>query len=312
MVWRRLVHSFTGFEVFLKAGPRPNLLVLGSQGMLGHAVLKYFSQRGWNVSGTQRSAIGERWYFDAESNCDAWRPVFKDLRFDLVINCIAILKSAIQADDMDAVVHAIRVNALFPHLLARMTSERGTRVVHVSTDGVFAGGRQEPYFENDTPDSCEHYGRTKMLGESPADNVLTVRCSLVGLDAAKRRGLLEWLLQQPDGAEVSGFTNQLWNGVTTLQFARLCETLADRDVFDASRCESAIHHFCPNPIISKHDLLCLWRDLNRRNITVRPTQTERCTTRVLGSRFQTLRWPNEVQDSWADLLADCLRHEKTI
>ena len=44
-----------------------------------------------------------------------------------------------------SVERAIRLNALFPHVLARVAAETGTRAIHISTDGVFRGDAAE-YF----------------------------------------------------------------------------------------------------------------------------------------------------------------------
>ena len=41
------------------------------------------------------------------------------------------------------------------------------------------------------------------------------------------RSLLGWLLASSPGASVRGFTDQRWNGITTLHFARLCAAVID-------------------------------------------------------------------------------------
>jgi dTDP-4-dehydrorhamnose reductase len=60
---------------------------------------------------------------------------------------------------------AWRNNAEAPGVLAAACRDAGIRLVHVSTDYVFAGDRERPYTEDDPPDPRSCYGRTKLEGE---------------------------------------------------------------------------------------------------------------------------------------------------
>ena len=81
----------------------------------------------------------------------------------------------------------------------------GARLIHMSTDVVFDGTKQEPYTEDDTPNPLDDYGRSKLEGErlvleiNPA--ALVVRTSLlVGRERPGRqeRAVLEAALGQRD------------------------------------------------------------------------------------------------------------------
>jgi dTDP-4-dehydrorhamnose reductase len=60
---------------------------------------------------------------------------------------------------------AFAVNATAPALLARACAAAGARLVHVSTDYVFAGDAGTPYAEDALPAPRSAYGRTKAAGE---------------------------------------------------------------------------------------------------------------------------------------------------
>jgi dTDP-4-dehydrorhamnose reductase len=290
------------------------VLVLGAQGMLGRAVFDWFARRGWNVAGTQFTDPESPRYLDAAADAACWQPIFAGASCDYAINCIGVLKNAMRDDDAASMSTAIRVNALFPHSLARVAASEGARVIHISTDAVFAEGRSDPYSENDAPDCRDHYGRSKALGECPAANVLNIRCSIVGRDPAKGKGLLEWLLRQPDECEVPGFRDQLWNGVTTLQFAQLCEAIIEQPgAFESARRLSSVHHFCPNPATSKYDLLCTWRRVTGKRITICPTDSKSPGGRLLSTIYGFPPALYSAPPGWdvvlSELLVTALQHD---
>lgn len=288
-------------------GRSARVLVLGAQGMLGQAVFEWFERRGWNVVGTHFTDPANPGYLDAAADPQDWRAVFADSRCDYVINCVGVLKGALCEDAATSLTTAIRVNALFPHSLAQVAASRGARVIHTSTDGVFTEGQNHPYSEKDPPDCQDHYGRSKALGECPAGNVLNIRCSLVGRDPAKRKGLLEWLLLQPDDCEITGFRDQRWNGVTTLQFAQLAEALVEQaGAFENARRLSGVHHFCPNPATTKYDLLCAWQRVTGKRLKIRPTDSDSPGGRLLTTVYGSLPALYRASGGWDEILSELL------
>ena len=166
--------------------------------------------------------------------------------------------------------------------------ETGSRVIHISTDGVF-GKNSGLCKENSSCDVHDLYGKTKSLGEVTAPNFLNIRTSIIGPNPIRKTGLLEWFLSQPKDGEVYGFTNQKWNGVTTLQFAELCKNLIFDNYFDTVYAESSIHHFCPNEGISKYELLKLFKLFFRSDLTVIPQENiNNAVSRNLGTNYQCI------------------------
>jgi len=265
------------------------VLVLGSTGMLGHIVARVLSRsQNITVDGTQRhgSALLS---LDAASGAPALRALWRRPQaYEFVVNCIGLTRAAISEHDPRTVEAAIRVNAVFPYELAAVAAEFGARVLHVSTDGVFSEGAGD--CAEDAPHDCvDVYGKTKSLGEVLAPHVLTLRCSIIGPDLLGRRGLIEWFLALPEDQEVSGYTDSLWNGVTTLQLASLCERIIQQDAFGVLRAQSAVHHFYLKRPLSKYELLRLFADVFQRRVHVRPGLTPgRPVTRVLISQYQGL------------------------
>ena len=284
---------------------RPAVLVLGRSGMLGSTVFhRLRSHRpDWQIEGTVRGR-GERWSLDAEAGRPGLANLFRLGRYDYVINCVGVLRNAIDERSSDIMVRAIRVNALFPHEVADVAAEQGARVIHVSTDAVFSGRIQQPYTEASAPDPIDSYGATKVLGESPAPNTLNVRCSIVGRDA-RQRGLLEWYLAAR-APSVVGFVDYVWTPVTTVQFADWCAEVVDGR-FDELRAGGHVLHLAPNHALSKADFLQIVRDQgsDRPPVERRSNPAGPCF-RVLATRERVSSAPTSAPAPWSRLLPELM------
>lgn len=82
--------------------------------------------------------------------------------FDVLINCAA--QTNVDRCETER-EEAYRLNGDAPRVMAEACSNKGARLLHVSTDYVFAGERQEPYSEEDDPDPVSIYGDSKYAGE---------------------------------------------------------------------------------------------------------------------------------------------------
>jgi dTDP-4-dehydrorhamnose reductase len=103
---------------------------------------------------------------------------------------------------------ARRANAVAPGVLAEACARVGSRLVHVSTDYVFAGDAERPYSEEDAPAPRSVYGRTKLEGEervrAVSEDFLLVRTSWV---YGRGRNFLAAILAQAEArrrGEASG------------------------------------------------------------------------------------------------------------
>jgi dTDP-4-dehydrorhamnose reductase len=81
-----------------------------------------------------------------------------------------------------------------------------------------------------------------------------MRASMVGRELRTRNGLLEWLLCQPAGGSVRGFTHAVFSGPTAPELARAIVGVAA----DAPELEGTFH-VAAEPI-SKYELLLKLRD----------------------------------------------------
>lgn len=275
------------------------LLVLGATGMLGNAVLRLFAGRAdVDAVGSARSGALLRHLppevaarvvtgVDVE-NLDALIRLFGEVRPDVVINCIGLIKQLADADDALA---AIPLNALLPHRLARLAAACGARLVHVSTDCVFKGDRGM-YREADAPDATDLYGRSKLLGEVDYPNAVTLRTSIIGHELASANALIGWFLAQE--GTVRGYRRAVFSGFPTVELARI---IAD-EVLPRPELRG-LWHVSAEPI-DKLTLLQLVRDAYGKSIEIVPDDAVAIDRSLDSSRFRALT--GYRPPAWAELV----------
>jgi len=142
------------------------ILIVGAKGQLGREIAECFG-RGKTELGVPEVLSLDNTVRATDvdeldiTDLSAVRSAVKD-GYDAVINCAAFTNVNACETEMDA---AFRVNSIGPRNLAIACEEIGAKLVHVSTDYVFAGNGSVPYTEYDLASPVSVYGKTKLLGE---------------------------------------------------------------------------------------------------------------------------------------------------
>lgn len=246
-----------------------HVLVLGATGMLGNAMVRVLAEdTGVEVIAAARSAEAPKWFapdlrarlvggLDAESP-DRLAGLMAEVRPDVVVNCVGLIKQLAAGQD---VLAAVPINSLLPHRLAALCALAGARLIHVSTDCVFAGDRGN-YVESDRADATDVYGLSKYLGEVTGPNAITLRTSIIGHEFGSRNGLIEWFLGE--SGKVRGFAKAVFSGLPTVELARIVRdrVLPRPDLF-------GLYHVSAEPI-TKLDLLRLVAEVYGKEIEIVP------------------------------------------
>jgi dTDP-4-dehydrorhamnose reductase len=260
------------------------ILVLGASGMLGNAVFRVMSEdTNHQVYATVRSDSVKRHFsadlaknilsgINVESN-DALERLFLDIKPEVVINCIGLVK---QLADVDDPLVALPINSILPHRLARLSALVNARLVHISTDCVFSG-KQGRYLESDEPDAQDLYGRSKLIGEVTYQHTITLRTSIIGRELTSSHGLVDWFLSQQ--GPVKGFTHAIFSGLPTCELA-----LVIRDYVLNKPHLSGLYHVASKPI-SKYDLLNLVNHTYKKNISILANDALKIDRSLNGERF---------------------------
>lgn len=263
------------------------LLILGGSGMLGHQLWRslHTPHEVWVTLRRPVAEFSAHQLFTPAKSIQV-RDITDDntvgqalgqAKPDAVINCVGLIKQHDSASDEGLMR---RVNAEFPHRLAKRCAEFGARLIHFSTDCVFAGTKGN-YTENDPADATDLYGQTKHQGEVAEPHCVTLRSSVIGPEISSNLALLNWFLSQC-GETIRGFTRAIYSGFTTIEMARIVERiLTDHPSL------SGVWQVASEPI-SKHDLLKLFQTKLDWEGTIEPDDAFVCDRSLDGSRFNQL------------------------
>ncbi len=287
------------------------VLVLGADGMLGHQMVRSLVAAGHDpVASTRRrpeglvaDALAGIQVIDGVDarQTDTVVAALADSAATAVVNCVGIVKQRKEAKDP---LESIRVNSLFPHVLAALCRVAGARLVHVSTDCVFSG-RKGSYVEEDIPDPVDLYGRSKLLGEVNTTGAVTLRTSIIGLELGRKESLVEWFLAQR--GTTNGWTRALYSGLTTFELARVAVRLLE-DLPDLT----GVWHVSSDPI-DKHRLLCQLRDALSLDVEIRPDENAIIDRTLDSGRFRaTTGWTAPDWTTMLAELADAVREREVV
>ena len=260
------------------------LLILGGSGMLGHQLWRGLHAQ-HDTWVTLRRPVAD---FAAHTLFDEAKAIqFDDITDDTaleralgqakpeaVINCVGIIK---QRDEASDEALTLRVNAEFPHRLAKRCGEAGARLIHFSTDCIFAGTKGN-YTESDPSDATDLYGQSKHQGEVADAHSVTLRTSVIGHELGTNLALLDWFLSQRFQA-INGYTKAIYSGFTTLEMARIVDRILTQHT-DLS----GVWHVASEPI-SKFGLLQLCREKLGWEGVIEPNDEFVCDRSLNANRF---------------------------
>ena len=269
---------------------KKKILVLGINGLLGNRVFFNLSKnKKLNVFGTLRKRKNN--YFK--------KKVYKLLKLDLnkfeniikivkkikphyIINCIGITNKKINKLNYSEI---IKINSLFPHYLDELSIKYNFKLIHISTDCVFAGNKNF-YTENDICDVKDIYGISKFTGEIKGSKSTTFRTSIIGHELHEKNGLVEWFLSKK---KVFGFHNVIYSGLTTNELSKIIE----KCIFKYNL--KGLYQISSDPI-SKFDLLNLINKIYNKKIIIKKNISVKKKLILKSTKFK--RKTNIKVSSW--------------
>ena len=137
------------------------LLIVGSNGQLGHDLMAQARQRGWIPTGADMPVCDITDRQSVERAIESAGPA--DVPVDIMINAAAY--TAVDKAESEPEI-AFAVNRDGAEVLARAGRDHQIPLIHVSTDYVFDGRQTRPYRPTDPVNPQGVYGKSKAEGEA--------------------------------------------------------------------------------------------------------------------------------------------------
>jgi dTDP-4-dehydrorhamnose reductase len=193
------------------------VLVIGANGMLGHDLMNILTGdvRGVDIADIDITSV------------DSVRRVLLTLKPGVIINVAAY--TDVDACESNQEV-AMKVNGDGVANLSAVSAEIGAKLVQISTDYVFDGGKGSPYLEEDPPNPLSAYGRSKLAGEANArlvtDHLIVRTQWLYGVNG---KNFVETMLRiARDRDEVSVVDDQVGSPTWTVDLCLAIRALLEK------------------------------------------------------------------------------------
>jgi len=162
------------------------VLLLGHNGMLGHIVARYLSDKGIQVTTTN-------YRFSSEE----FSQLVLNYNGDYIINCIGSIPQRTKN---------FEINYKLPEWLDNLAL---TKIIHPGTDCEM---------DDDEYGISKKKARDYIVSKGLKTKIL--KTSIIGPELNSSASLLEWFLNSE--GEVGGYTKAMWSGITTLEWAKQC------------------------------------------------------------------------------------------
>ena len=273
------------------------ILIFGATGMLGSEVLKVFAkEKNFIITATYKNKSSLN-ILKKSSNLFLKNKI-KLIKFDAtnynnkslkkclsnnqyIVNCIGVIKPYIDEKNKKS-KNALLVNSIFPHNLNEVNnSNKNATIYQIATDCVFSGSKGS-YLESSEHDPLDIYGKTKSLGEVNDKSFFNLRCSIIGNEIKNYKSLFEWFKIQNNGTHINGFSNHLWNGLTTNVFAKLIKAIILENISIPNTL-----HIVPRNKVSKFQLLKLFKKkMNKSDIFIKRVKANIPVNRTIDTIFK--------------------------
>lgn len=197
------------------------VLLLGSTGMLGQALLNSLQKHNFNVITASRN--NSNYNIDFLLDDQKLAHLIACEKPQIVINAVALVDlSYCQVNPEKAYL----INSRLPGLISEICSRNNIYFIQISTDHFYSDDGRVAHTENHPVKLLNEYARTKYAGECFSlayDNTLVVRTNLVGF--RNKEGILtfvEWIIDTLERkSEIIGFNDFYTSSIDVRSFSEI-------------------------------------------------------------------------------------------
>jgi dTDP-4-dehydrorhamnose reductase len=245
-------------------------------------------------------------------NLDVLKRAFETYKPVYCINCAAYTAVDKAEDDVDM---ARKVNKDGAANLAKLCSEYGTTLIHVSTDFVFEGNEPKLLSETDEAKPINIYGLTKLEGEQAVceltEKYYTLRTSW--LYSEYGNNFVKTMLRLGAEREQLGIiADQIGTPTYAIDLAKTILHIVGND-----NKQYGIYHYSNEGVTSWFDFAKAIFDLGEVSVKANPLKTSEYPTKAIRPAFSVMD-KAKIRNTfnieipyWRDSLAVCIKKLKT-
>ncbi|MFD1062580.1 dTDP-4-dehydrorhamnose reductase [Winogradskyella litorisediminis] len=234
---------------------------------------------------------------------------FKSKSFDYCVNCAAY--TAVDKAESEP-KKAKLVNTIGAKNLALACKKYNTILIHISTDFVFDGKKNEPYLETDITNPINTYGKTKRDGEieivNTISNYIIIRTSW--LYSQYGNNFVKTVLRlSEEKKEINVVNNQFGSPTYAMDLANfICE------IIDSKKATFGIFHFANIGCISWFDFAKKIKEILNLKLNINPVSSINYQTTASRPNYSVLYTSNtrKVFDTRLDFWTDALQRNFVI
>lgn len=219
------------------------VLITGVHGQVGQFVTHKFQMAGWQVYATSHAELD----VCCENVVHACIRRFKP---HIVINTTAY--TAVDLAEKESSI-AYQVNALASSYLSAAAADVGAVILHLSTDYVFDGYKQDAYLETDRPNPLNSYGISKLAGEiaviAANPHHIILRTSWVFSEVGSN--FVKTMLRMADNCKELNIVVDQFGGPTYAgDIADSLLMIANNVIQQSTFSQWGVYHYCGDPVVN--------------------------------------------------------------
>jgi len=285
-------------------------LVTGASGQLGRSIQNLVKLQ--NIGNSFVFATRDQLDLSYLNNIQSY---FKDRKFDLIINCAAYTK--VDKAELDE-KQANLINHLAVKKIAEIAKSNNIKLIHISTDFVFDGFKNQPYFESDTASPLNVYGKTKLAGENAVlstmnFNAIIIRTSWVYSEYGNN--FVDTILKLViNSNELNVVSDQIGTPTYASDLGAAILNIIRSEKFNRNKLKSQIYHYSNKGFCNWHDFAkeiinilgsnCILNSIKTKDY---PTTAKRPRSTVMSTDKISQEFGLKI-NFWKDSLKFCMKN----
>ena len=290
------------------------ILVTGASGQLGRSIESLIKKG--NIKHSFIFVTRQQLDLSSINNIQSY---FKNHKFDLIINCAAYT-AVDRAEYYENEANII--NHLAVKQIAEIAKSNNIKLIHISTDFVFDGLKNQPYSESDLTSPLNIYGKSKLAGENSILSIMKFDAIIIRtswLYSEYGNNFVTTILKLAEkNSSLNIVSDQIGSPTYAVDLAQVILTIVKSEKFIESNKKSQIYHYSNEGVCNWYDFAKEIINISGVKCIIKPIKTEDYPSAAKRPQYSLLSKKkiskefNLKINYWQDSLKDCIQNLSNI